>query len=860
MKSLPTFLRNSIAVFILITTVNLQSQNNPFYCDYDAYLFQYNDIYSIDLASGNSFLAASDVTPGNINAAAYNSADGFIWASLSTPSKTIVRIGQDYKTDTFNIPELTNNNCYVGDISLDGIYHLKSGGTSYDKVDLNPSSATYMQHLGVFSLSKNISIHDWAFNAVDNNLYAVEKGTNILYRINAMDGAVTALGEVPILAGLSYTYGAVYFDVSGRFYVSSNQTGTIYAIQSVQDLDGNTPINSNLFAFGPSSASNDGARCPTAPVPQEICDNGIDDDGDGLVDCEDASCSNVGACDVIAAPTSGGNEGGLESNNRLSNQINKRNYKRSKNNYKFNHKTAKRVVKTTKYAKKGSAVITLQNFIPLNTINETTIIESTPSDLIGITNATEVYAVDYMKEDTAIASILALKTENGVYEHTKYICDRLLGAELLSVSTIEINEQSFIKSIIKNTDETIEFVLSFSAKTINNDEDFAIESHWNLDKYEENETFYNFQIWSNSLDDLYTLGKETLNLLNINKTITTYNNSTPPTVFVKKGTYSNGQLNLDVVNTNGTEAITFDAGIRTTETSEINQVSTNINLNTYISTISIETDNLFDIGFRIGDGIATPDDIFMSDGSWGIDDASSGTTINHYEVSQNTTDFNTDDFVIERNVSIEATLNDYVAVYRSLTPRFKPVDVSNFSTFSLKAKGSGNLEIVFIKKSIENWEEQPRVNIALTNDLKDYMIPFSQFTNDTNLNDVVTVVFKTISETGTEVTKSLTIEDVSFSTANVLSTDSFIVGENKIMAIPNPMNTTSEIHFSSNATETLTLEIYNQIGKTVYTTNYNTHTGNNTIIINKGNLSSGLYFCKIKSGKTQYNTLKLIIE
>ena len=75
---------------------------------------------------------------------------------------------------------------------------------------------------------------------------------------------------------------------------------------------------------------------------QEICDNGIVDDMDGLIDCEDASCSNNGNCDAITPPTSGANEGGLESNNRLSNKINKRNYNRTKTNYKFDRTQAKK--------------------------------------------------------------------------------------------------------------------------------------------------------------------------------------------------------------------------------------------------------------------------------------------------------------------------------------------------------------------------------------------------------------------------------------------------------------------------------------------------------------------------------------
>jgi len=91
---------------------NVQSQDIPFNCDYSAYLFQYNDVYAIDLASGSSYLVAEDVTEGKINATGYNPTDGFIWGSLSSPSKTIVRIGKNFTTTTFYIPELPNGNRY----------------------------------------------------------------------------------------------------------------------------------------------------------------------------------------------------------------------------------------------------------------------------------------------------------------------------------------------------------------------------------------------------------------------------------------------------------------------------------------------------------------------------------------------------------------------------------------------------------------------------------------------------------------------------------------------------------------------------------------------------------------------------
>lgn len=100
------------------------------------------------------------------------------------------------------------------------------------------------------SLSQAITNHDWAFNAADNMLYTVEKFSNILYRIDPTNGNVQALGVVPILAGLNYTYSAVYFDVDGNFYVSANQTGTVYVIYSVQNVTSTLDMQSNFFAFG----------------------------------------------------------------------------------------------------------------------------------------------------------------------------------------------------------------------------------------------------------------------------------------------------------------------------------------------------------------------------------------------------------------------------------------------------------------------------------------------------------------------------------------------------------------------------------------------------------------------------------
>ncbi|MFD2530430.1 DUF6923 family protein [Polaribacter marinaquae] len=865
-KLLPTY---AILILLLINILpkEVLAQNEPFNCDYNAYLFQRNDIYALDLASGSSYLVKEDVTPGNINAVGYNPADGYIWGYLSSPSKSIVKIGKNFNVETFTIDELTTAGKYIGDVSASGIYYLKGGGTEYYTIDLNPESENYTKYISKGTLSKNISVHDWAFNAVDGQLYTVEKNTNHLYRINPETNVVTDLGLVPILAGLKYTYGAVYFDLSGRFYVSANQTGTVYVIQNVQDLQIGSVLDSNLFAYGPSSSSNDGARCPTAPVPQEDCSNGLDDDGDGLVDCDDPACSGVAACPVLVPKLSSGNEGGLESNDRLSQKVNQRNYLRSKNNYKFDKLKAKKVQKSKNYKKTASKSESFQlsDLVPMDVIEGAQAIESSPSDLIDITNATELISVDYVKNNETVAVVLATKTENGVYEHTKFICDRLLGAEILSVSTIEIKEQPFIKSIIKNRDGTKEFVLSFSGKLKNNDANFGIESHWNIDKYEAGATFYNFQIWTNTIDDLFTLGEETLELFDIQKPISDFNNSTPPPVFVKKGVYKNGALELELINVSRSKTIVIDAGFKRTETSETEYFNETIELEAgYITNLKIETGNIFDIGFRIeNDSNRTPDDVFMSDGVWGKDDSPEGTTVTNFEITQNESLYAGTGYKVERDIALKATTNSYVSAYRSFTPTFKTVDLSEYNALEFSATGNSDVEITIVKEGIDQWENQFKKTVKLTEEKNDFVISLDHFksltVNNFDLSDVVSIVFTMSSDGVTTVEKELAIKDLVF-TQKTLSVDNNVVEEGETVLYPNPMKLSTELSFYSEVEARSKLEVYNITGALLKRTYFDTKFGNNKISLEKEKLSAGLYFVKLSNNNKTYKTKKLIIE
>ncbi|MDO1511377.1 T9SS type A sorting domain-containing protein [Maribacter confluentis] len=856
------FYNFTFLLILVLACSKVLSQAEPFNCDYNAYLFQYNDIYALDLASGSSYLVAEDITAGNINGVGYNTTDGFLWGYLSTPSSTIVRIGKDYSIEQYTIPELPTGNKYVGDISANGIYYFKAGGSSYYKVDINPSSSTYLEFLGAFELTQSMSIADWAFNAADNMLYTVEKGTNILYRIDPDTGVVKALGVVPILQGLNYTFGAVYFDVDGNFYVSANQTGSVYKIEQVQDIALGV-IQSNIFAFGPAASSNDGARCPTAPVPQEDCLNGVDDDGDGLIDCDDPSCSGVATCPVIVT-TSSANKGGLESNDRLANLISKRNYNRAKANYVFDKKTAKKLVKSALYglnAKTDIFNIPLNSLVPLGIIGETSTIESSPSDLLDLTNASDIYSVDYLNGMDNLGSLMVIKTDNQVYEHSKFICDRFLGAQLLSVSNIQLREKDFIKSIIKQPDGSQEFALTFSAR-VNNDGNFIIESHWNIDAYTSNTSFYNFQIWSSSVDDLLLLADEILNLLEANSEISQYNGSTPPPVFVKSASYKNGEVLLNIVNNNNSDHINLEGGLKLTETSDTESLGVTADIEGYLDAVALKTGTLFDMGFRISAGLGqTPDDLFVADAPWGLDDSGVDTMVSNYEVLPADGPYVGDGYPIERNIKLTGTTKSYLGVYRALNPRFSAVNLNEYAKMSFEAMGTGSLEVQLIKGDGTIFQ----TFIALTTEMKGYTLLNADFKNDadegTDFSNIKVISFNLVANNEYAEERSLELQNIDFH--NREAAQVFVDNNlNKSVVYPNPMIERTSLYFYDENAGSFDLDLYTLNGTLLGSHHLEGDSveGQNEIIIERKDLDPGLYLYKLKNSNEKTWSGRILVR
>ncbi|MFN7833942.1 MAG: GEVED domain-containing protein, partial [Bacteroidota bacterium] len=250
----------------------------PFSCSNDAFMFQNvtTDMYRLNMATGSSSLVASNINGASatesINGVGYNVKDGYIWGWDNNTNK-VAKVYSNGYVEYFTVAGMPADPGFnVGDVDLNGVLYLTTfNTTTIYRVDVDPASPTYLQMLPSLTTTSRI-IADWAFNPIDNQLYAITSVTATspvaggqLIRYNPVTGTSTVLGTV---SGASITatnsgFGAIYFDANGAMYAYADVTGRIYKLENVSS--GN--LIATLFATSTANlTNNDGARCATALV------------------------------------------------------------------------------------------------------------------------------------------------------------------------------------------------------------------------------------------------------------------------------------------------------------------------------------------------------------------------------------------------------------------------------------------------------------------------------------------------------------------------------------------------------------------------------------------------------------------
>ena len=261
-----------LAMALMVGVTDVASAIEPFAtCPSQAFIIQTPAstpvAYGVDLGTGSYATLSSDMgINASINGAGFSFIDNHLYG-WDYQHQTLGIIGNDYRITPLDVTKDTASvnagNFFVGDVAVnENAWYGYRKNHGLFRVDLDINSYPMTRVPGSQSFA-NINITDFAFHPDNGYIYAVTNGNNgQLLKIDPSSGQYEQLGTVITATSGGFTFGAQFFDPQGNLYLSNNGTGVIYRVH----VDSVSPV-AEIFSYGPSSSSNDGARCALAEVP-----------------------------------------------------------------------------------------------------------------------------------------------------------------------------------------------------------------------------------------------------------------------------------------------------------------------------------------------------------------------------------------------------------------------------------------------------------------------------------------------------------------------------------------------------------------------------------------------------------------
>lgn len=226
--------------------------------------------YGMNIDLGSYSVLDSSLGTDKINGVGFSQQDDFIYG-WDYGAKTLTKIDSTFTKYALSVsmPSNVPSSIYVGDVAVNEYawYGYRPGSGLY-RIDLDTLDMTLVANSAQFG---SPAIFDIAFHPDNGYAYSVDSN-GYLHRIDVNEGTSTRLNQLldKSVLGFKLTFGAIYFDVDGNLYLSNNSNGYVYKV----NIDGNSSTAA-FYSYGPSSNSNDGARCALAPVePSENTDFG----------------------------------------------------------------------------------------------------------------------------------------------------------------------------------------------------------------------------------------------------------------------------------------------------------------------------------------------------------------------------------------------------------------------------------------------------------------------------------------------------------------------------------------------------------------------------------------------------------
>ncbi len=497
--------------------------------------------------------------------------------------------------------------------------------------------------------------------------------------------------------------------------------------------------------------------------------------------------------------------------------------------------------------------------------------EATPFDILGISNATSAYAVDYnlslAKGEARIAGVFATTTNPPyIYEHTKAICDRLVDAELKSLTQIKIGDNYFFGSVIDKVVEGItDYEIHFSVYEKGNT--FIVDSRWVIEDYQVPTgvtNIYNFQVWGSNFKNAIYLVNQILDQFKLKGNVEFMNRAQLPYsfVYVQKGKYlHNGTIEMIVKNeSNSLQSVTVLVRSRAVQGGDRIEFVNNYTLNPGLNSISIKSGILSDANIYLITQYGFRDEIFVSGGAYTFLNGQNS-TVDVFDTksysAQDIKDYPEGSLVLAGGAKMSGRLNDWVTMFRSLTANTAPVDLSDYESVRFTINGNGIVWLRIEQEGVTNFNFHMK-RLILDGQERTYTIPFSEFVQrevtstslDVSKIRKISLVYEKRDNTNLE-RYNVEIKNIAFlpKSGSMKSDGNEIPVEYKLTQnYPNPFNPSTMIEYSIINPEFVTLKVYNILGQEVATlVNEFKNPGNYSVRFNAGNLSSGVYIYKLQT-------------
>lgn len=520
----------------------------------------------------------------------------------------------------------------------------------------------------------------------------------------------------------------------------------------------------------------------------------------------------------------------------------------------------------------ANTALTLADIMPTKILDSGyTAYVSTAADITSITNAVEVRSVDFTINNECRAVAFATKTLNQMYDHTKPICDRLKGAELLGMENFSLSGLNFVRYTLLQPTGNIEYSISFSVGKKAGRNSFSFQSNWLNKDYVAEDTLYNYQVWAATPYFSIDMTLDILNKLNAIMPVQALNQGTAlPKTYIVSGKREGTNLSFNINNTTTAASGYFQIEERQTEkstTTTTRTVPVSVSANGK-SSAAIPVSDSYEATISLFLNNQLQDVVFMADGSWNIDYNKNTTVIKSYNVTNDTTvnSVSKDDLPVFRNVAVEATTSDFVTVYKLLKGGGAEQDLTAYKTLKFTANATGaNMRITLVKAGVTNWADQYSYYLPISSTAKEYSINLSDFTSANNknafvANDITTIIFAL--ETGTTNSTAINASISKTSFSKTITTASNTIETKDVQLYPNPSKGRFVASFKADNASSVTLKVTDaNSGRLMFSKIVSTVKGDNNVPVEMNqSINTNIYILSIEGEGAKYRPKKLIIQ